>query len=70
MRRDMIKVKADGWRGWKNVHVSRFNPDQHEIYRESGGDDLSRAKALGIKGAHLMKPETLARKIADAEGET
>jgi len=33
-------------------------------------DKVAKAKELGIKGAHLMKPETLEARIKEAEGNT
>jgi len=65
---ERIKIKHDGPRGWAGIVPSAFDPAKHERYEGTApGDDLDRAKARGIKGAHLMKPETLAKKIAAAE---
>jgi hypothetical protein len=76
-----IKIKHDGPRGWAGIAASAFDPNKHERYdakdprfgsgqkADAAADDLkARAKALGIKGAHLMKDETLRERIAEAEG--
>lgn len=75
-----IKIKHPS--GWAGIAASAFDPAKHELYLDApipfdtagtGGRTRpkswyqDRAKELGIRGAHLMKAETLVQRIAEAE---